>query len=175
MSYSGLPVNYSQMPQELKAIYQLQRHLYNIKKEAGFNRDVEHVFINRKDFENIQNYPAVNIYFGVVEVLNANDIDRSIQVMNKKATIYLDWILKSDDPILERSLIQADVEKYFLSDYNYWLPESNDGSGNNPTIFNLMFSQYHPYGDDQNKPTCKLEMEMFMWYRTVMGNPYERI
>ena len=165
------PDNYSQLPQQRKAHLQLQRYCLRIQKSDGYNNDVIEAYLDRKDFENIQNKPAVNIVWGPEEILNWNDIDRSLQTYNARALVYLDWILEGEDPSLERALIKADCERMFLTPYRYQLPEQDDGSS--PVIHNLMFSRITPYGDEQNKPTCKLEMELSVWYRTQLGNPYQ--
>lgn len=165
------PDNYSTLPVQRKAHLQLQRHVLRITKSAGYNNDVIEAYINRRDFENVQNEPAVNIVWGPETTLNGNDIDRSLQTYNVRALVYLDWILKGEDPSLERALIKADCEKYFLTPYCYSLPEQDNGE--NPTIHNLMFTSFTPHGDEQGKPRCKMEMELAVWYRTELGNPYQ--
>lgn len=164
------PDNYSVLPIQRKAHLQLQRHVLRIKKADGYNNDVIEAFLNRRDFENVQNEPAVNIVWGPETILNANDIDRSMQNYTVRALVYFDWILKGEDPSLERALIKADCERYFLQPYNYTLPEQDDGTS--PTIHNLMFSTITPHGDEQGAPRCKLEMELMVWYRTAIANPY---
>ena len=167
------PDNYSSLPVQYKALLQLQRHCLNITKDNGYNTDVVEAYINRKDFENIQNKPAVNILYGTESIVNASDIDRSTQVYSVRAKCYFDWFLTGENPALERALIKADCEKYFLQDYNYTLPENVDGTS--PIIFNMIFSSITPYGDDQTAPKCKLDMEFYLWYRTELGNPYRRL
>jgi hypothetical protein len=164
------PENYSQLPIKLKAHIQLQRYCLMINRSTGYNYDVLEAYLNRRDFENVQNKPAVNIIWGPEEILNANDIDRSLQTYNVRASAFLDWFLPGNEPHVERALIQADCEKLFGTPYNYQLPEQDDGSS--PTVHNLIFSRITPYGDEQNKPACKLEMELTIWYRTQLGNPY---
>lgn len=164
------PADYAALPVQRKAHLQLQRYCLMINRSTGFNNDVIEAFLDRKDFENVQNKPAVNVIWGPEEILNWNDIDRSLQTYNVRASAFLDWILPGENPSLERSLIKADCEKLFLTPYAYQLPEQANGSS--PTVHNLMFSRITPYGDEQNKPTCKLEMELSIWYRTQLGNPY---
>ena len=172
MNFPGLPQNYPNLPCELKAFKQLERHLYNIRRDRGFNNDVVEVYPDRHDFENAGgNFPVCNLVMGEDELLNAHDIDRSIQVETHRAIVYLDWLLSSTEPSVARGLLKADVLKYFGADYNYMLPENDDASG--PTCFNFMISRCTPYGDDQQKPTCKLQMEAYLWWRTSQGNPYQ--
>lgn len=165
------PDDYSQLPVQRKAHLQLQRYCLMIGTSSGYNWDVIEAYTDRHDFENVANRPAVNIVWGPEEVLNWNDIDRSLQTYNVRASVFLDWILPGKDPSLERAKIKADCEKMFLTPYRYQLPEQPDGSS--PTIHNLMFSRIVPYGDDQSTPVCKLEMELSLWYRTQLGNPYQ--
>jgi hypothetical protein len=165
------PANYSELPVQRRAHLQLQRYCLRIRQSDGYNNDVIEAFLDRRDFENVQNKPAVNIIWGPEEILNWNDIDRGLGTYNVRASVFLDWILTGDDPSLERALMKADCERMFCRPYVYQLPEQDDGSS--PTIHNLMFSRITPYGDEQNKPTCKLEMELSLWYRTQLGNPYQ--
>lgn len=165
------PDNYSTLPVQRKAHLQLQRYCLMINRSDGYHFDVVEAFIDRRDFENVQNRPAVNVIWGPEDILNANDIDRSLQTYNVRASVILDWVLPGENPSLERSLIKADCERHFLTPYRYQLPEQDDGSY--PSIHNLIFSSITPYGDDQGKPYCKLEMELMVWYRTQLGNPYQ--
>ena len=172
MPWAGLPPDYASRSCELRALKQLERHLYRIQRSAGYNYDVVDVFPDRHDFENAGgNFPVCNLVMGVDEVLNASDIDRSLNVEVHRAVVHLDWILSDAEPSVARGKLKADLLKYFGQDYNYMLPENDDGSA--PSCFNFMFSSFTPYGDDQQKPTCTLQMEAFLWWRTTLGNPYQ--
>lgn len=168
-----LPDAYPTYPVDLKALWQFKRHLLNITRARGYTRDVVNVYIDRKDYENCEDTLACNLVWGPEQILNANDMDRSLGVVNVQATVYLDWIIQAESPTEARSFIKADVMTYFLKDYNYWLPELDNGDS--PSIFNLMFAHITPYGDAQAIPRCKLEMEVTIWYRTQLGNHYARV
>ena len=171
MPWAGLPPDYPNLPCELRAFAQLERHLYNIRREFGYNNDVVEVYPDRHDFENANNPPICNLVMGEDEVLNASDVDRSIGVEVHRAMVYLDWMIVDPNPSRARGLLKADVLKYFGQNYNYMLPENADASG--PTCFNFMIARSTPYGDDQQKPQCKLQMEAYLWWRTTQGNPYQ--
>ena len=169
----SLPDNYHQLPAQLRAHWQLTRHCLLIRKESGYNNDIVDAYMNRRDFENVKNRPAVNVIWGPETVLNGSDMDRSLQTYNVRAQVFLDFILDSVDPVTDRALLKADLEKHFFRDYNYWLPE-DERTGDNATAFNMMFTAITPYGDDQSS-IAKLEVEANVLYRTTLGNPYERI
>lgn len=163
------PDNYSQLPVQRKAHLQFQRHTLRIQRDAGYNNDVLGVHLNRHDRENIQPGEC-NLIWGPEEVLTANDSGRSLGIYEVRASVFMDWLLQGEDPSLERALIKADVEKYFLRPHFFTLPEQDNGQ--NPIIHNMIPVAITPYGDDQTKPQCKLEIEWNLWYRTILGNPY---
>lgn len=149
---------------------ELQRHLLRITESNGYHNTIMNAHISARDWENDPNRPVVNIYWGPESYLNANDIDRSLGVLNKRATVFLDCLLReTDDPTLERTKFQADLERYFLNDNNFNLPDT----AGSPTIFNMMFVNATPYGDEQTNQKIKLEMETVIWYRTILGDPYQ--
>lgn len=166
------PENYSSLPVQRKAHLQFQRHTLRITRDNGFNNTILEAYLNKKDWENAKNLPVCNLVWGPEEILNGTGVDKSLGIYNVQAHVYMDFLLSGEDPSLERASIKADVEKYFLRDYFYTLPERDDGT--EPTIHQLMPVSIIPHGDDQAIPRCKLEIEMLVWYRTQMGNPYQR-
>lgn len=172
-----LPDGYSDFPIQLKAVYQLARHLSLIGGE-GYNLNFQEVYVDRHDFENVENYPAVNVIWGPERVQNANQNDNTMGVYSVMLSVFLDVILSSQTPTIERGLIKADIEKYFLSpgNRNDCLPEAEgeESTGGAATVQSLMVASATPYGDAQTAPKCKLEIELKMWYKTKMGDPYTR-
>lgn len=168
----NLPENYESFPVDLKALWQFKRHLHNITRARGYSRDVMSVYIDRRDFENCEDALSCNLIWGPEEVLNASDIDRSLGIVNIKATVLLDWIIEAESQTEARSFLKADVMTYLLKDFNFTLPELDNGES--PTVFNLMPANITPYGDNQTGRRCKLEMEVYVWYKTQLGNHYAR-
>lgn len=168
-----LPENYATLPLQRKAHLQLARHVQNIRRPE-YNNDVGDVFLNRKDWENVTSFPSCAVLWGPEECLTSQDQKRSMGYSEWLAHCFLHWNLEGEDPSLERALIKADCQRYFEQDFNYWLPEVDDGTGNNPTCFALTITGSTPFGDDQTIPRCRLEIQVDIYYRTIFGNPYER-
>ena len=168
----ALPSGYSGFPIKLKAQWQLARHLLNITTGNGYNRTIKEVYIEREDFENAPDRTAVNAWWQGDRVLNANRNDATIGVYSVESIVMLDFILDSTDPNTERGFTQADVEKYFLAkaNRNDCLPEDG-GAG---TIQSMMVAAVIPWGNAQTEPRCGMNMELKVWYKTKMGDPYTR-
>lgn len=137
-----------------------------ITTDNGYLIDIGGADSLAKSFEQIVNYPYVNINFLREEYFPSGKGGNALGRIPKKVNIGFDVFINDVNTLSEqRSKIMADMEKYFGT--YYYVPDS-DGI---PTADNIEFASLQEWGAVPNEPYGGFTVFMNAYYHQAMLDP----
>lgn len=140
--------------------------LESITTANGYNRTIQHAYPEIKSFEQMTEFPSVNIDWRREEYLNAIPGGHSAGFLIKNARVLLDFHVETPEGIeTERNRIVADVDKYFGN--NYYLP----ASGGNATAVNVVPEDSFVWGIESSEPYGGITIPIRIEYKQNILDP----
>lgn len=133
-----------------------------IRKTNGFKNDMGDIHIEVKAIDQLKNFPAVNLEWGIEKYLNADDPTLSQdRKLHKRLPVYMDVFLKGyTDPYIARETILWDFKKLFSVNYTI-----------NGTCYEVLVSDMLDFGVAGTSPMIGISIELAIIYNTAINDP----
>lgn len=150
-------------------------NLQQINGTGNYNHTLRRVYDPPVMYEDISEFPAVNLSYGTEEIKNRHEGSHTQQGANKwiyecEFPVIMDFFLKvANKSEMRRDILRMkyDVQFRFGQGTNYAVPDSN-GIG---TCLDCICMESTPFYIDSNKPNCGIQIVYNVIYRHESENP----
>jgi hypothetical protein len=151
-----------------KIFQELKKLLETIKKDNGYETEVRVVHSEVVPIGDIADFPAIIIDQGAEENLTGSGTRRTMGLMEKRMTVFLDCFIYEADN-MQRAIrkIEQDIEKLFWGD-KY---STAKGYSINNTAFELDIIRSEPFGTIIDRPNGGTSIELAIYYHQKDTDP----